>query len=62
MTCPICKNRIGFVGGMCIECGYNHLTHKYDWIEVSTDVLREIVPEHIFYALVMTHKDMKKRQ
>lgn len=61
MECPICKNTIGFVCGTCIQCGYNHLSHKFDWIEVNTDILREIVPEHIFYALIMTHEKYNKR-
>ena len=34
MECPICKNRIGFNCGTCIECGYNYLSNKFDFIKV----------------------------
>jgi len=34
MECPKCGNKIGFSFGTCCECGYNHISNKYDWIKV----------------------------
>lgn len=28
MECPICKNKLGFNCGTCIECGYNYGNFK----------------------------------
>lgn len=62
MTCPICKNTMGFVCGTCSECGYNYIDHTYHFIEVSTEVLKRIVPPEIFDYLVTEHERFKKRE
>ena len=61
MECPICKNKIGFVCGTCIDCGYNQLNHAYDFIEVSTEILEQIVSPEMFDYLVAEHERFKKR-
>lgn len=61
MECPICKNKIGFVCGTCIDCGYNQLDHTYHFIEVSTEILKQIVSPNMFYYLVAEHERFKKR-
>ena len=61
MECPICKNRIGFICGTCIECGYNHYDHTYNFITVRTEILEQIIPPEIFDYLVSEHEKFKKR-
>ena len=61
MECPICKNRIGFAFGTCVECGYNYLDFTFHKIEVNTDVLKSLLPEDVFWQLVEEHEKMKRR-
>ena len=56
MECPICKNKMGFAVGTCIECGYNHLDHSYHTIEVNADILKHLVDEETFWWLVLEHE------
>lgn len=56
MECPICKNKIGFAFGTCIECGYNHLDNSYHTIEVNAEILKSIVDEDTFWWLVSEHE------
>lgn len=37
--CPHCGNSYGFVCGTCCSCGWNHLSHKFDWVRVYVDHL-----------------------
>ena len=60
MECPICKNKYGFVCGTCIDCGYNHIDHEFEFIKVSTEVLKHIVSPEIFERLVAEHLYHKK--
>lgn len=46
--CESCGNRIGFVFGVCIDCGWNHITKQYFSINVVVDELR---PEDRFYLV-----------
>lgn len=62
MECPICKNRMGFVCGTCIECGYNHDDHTYHFIEVSTEILEQIISPEMFWYLIAEHEESKKRK
>ena len=62
MTCPICKNTMGFACGTCIDCGYNQYDHTYHFIEVSTEILEQIVSPEIFWYLVAEHERFKKRK
>lgn len=39
--CPHCGNQFGFAFGMCCECGFNHLSNKFDFIKVYTQNLGE---------------------
>ena len=41
MICKKCKNKQGFVFGVCNECGFNNLTEQFDWIKVQVDDLPE---------------------
>lgn len=59
--CPICKNTMGFVCGTCIDCGYNQIDHTFHFIEVSTEVLEQIVSPAMFDFLVAEHEKSKKR-
>lgn len=61
MVCPICKNTMGFSFGICIDCGYNHDDHTYYFIEVSTEILEQIVSPEMFDYLVAEHERFKKR-
>lgn len=61
MTCPICKNTMGFVCGTCCNCGYNYLDRTYHTIEVSTEILEQIVSPEMFEYLVAEHERFKKR-
>lgn len=61
MECPICKNKIGFAFGTCVECGYNHLDFTFHKIEVNTEVLKALLPEDIFWQLIEEHEKMKRR-
>lgn len=56
MECPICKNKIGFAVGTCIQCGYNHLDHSYRTIEINTDILKSLVDEETFNWLLYEHE------
>ena len=56
MECPICKNKIGFNCGTCIECGYNYLKHDFEFIKVNVDILENIVPENILEELLYQHQ------
>ena len=61
MECPICKNKLGFNCGICIECGYNYLNGKFEHIRVYVDDLKNIVPLDILEELIEEHKKFKKR-
>ena len=38
-VCPNCQNKIGFVFGTCIECGFNHISNTFKWIKVYVSEL-----------------------
>ena len=61
MECPICKNRIGFNCGTCIECGYNYLSNKFDFIKVYVSDLEKYLPEDICDLLINEHEKYKRR-
>lgn len=56
MECPKCGNKIGFSFGMCIDCGYNYNTNKYDRIKVSTNILKTYLPTEIYEYLLKQHE------
>jgi hypothetical protein len=39
VSCPHCQNKMGFVCGMCIDCGYNYLMNEFNFIKVYVDDL-----------------------
>lgn len=57
MECPMCKNTIGFNCGTCIECGYNHLKHDFDFIKVNVDILENFIPEDILAELLWQYQN-----
>lgn len=61
MECPICKNRIGFNCGTCIECGYNYLSNKFDFIKVYVSDLERYLPKDVCDSLVDEHEKYKRR-
>ena len=62
MECPKCGNTIGFGFGTCVECGYNYLDNTYRYIKVDTEILKQLVPLHVFKFLVKEHdKRFKNR-
>lgn len=61
MECPICKSKIGFAYGTCINCGYNQLDHTYHTIKVNTEILEQIASPETFNYLVMEHERRHKR-
>lgn len=56
MECPKCGNKIGFAFGMCVDCGYNHNTQKYDRIKVSTNILKRYLPKELYVYLLKQHE------
>lgn len=62
MICPICKNTMGFVCGMCINCGYNQHTNEFEKIEVNVKVLEALLPIETVWYLVDEHKKWKTRR
>lgn len=61
MECPICKNKIGFNCGTCIECGYNYLSNNFEFIEVSVKVLAQLIPQNICDSLVKEHEKYRSK-
>ena len=61
MNCPICKNEYGFSCGTCIDCGFNYIDKTFHKIEVSTEVLKRLLPKDIVYTLIEEHKILKSR-
>ena len=57
-VCPVCKNKCGFVFGMCIECGWNYLTNEFDKIEVRVGDL----PPELRAKLIDIHYNNKCRE
>jgi hypothetical protein len=33
-VCPHCQNKLGFVCGMCTDCGYNYITKEFNFVKV----------------------------
>jgi hypothetical protein len=60
MECPACKNKVGFVFGTCIRCGYNHLDNKYVRIEVDMEVLERYLPPYVLQSLIERHKQRQQ--
>lgn len=61
MICPICKNKMGFVCGTCIDCGYNQYTNEFERIEVSVKVLEALLPIETVRYLIDEHEKWKTR-
>lgn len=61
MTCPICKNTMGFVCGTCIECGYNSIDHEFHTIQVNVRELKMLLPDEIIDWLIEDHHMRKRR-
>lgn len=63
MECPVCKNRIGFVCGTCIDCGFDQISNEFKWIKVNTKVLKAILSENedLYYRLLEEHEHYKRR-
>ena len=61
MTCPICKNTMGFVCGTCIECGYNSIDHEFLTIQVNVRELKMLLPDEIVDRLIEDHHMRKRR-
>ncbi len=61
MECPICKNRIGFNCGTCIDCGYNFSDDSFKFIRVDTEILQYIISPHILNELIDEHLKSYKR-
>ena len=61
MECPICKNKYGFVCGTCIDCGYNSIDNEFEFIEIRTELLRQLVSPEMFELLVADHEKWKRK-
>jgi hypothetical protein len=46
-NCPHCFNPMGFVFGKCIECGFNHLSDRFNSIKVDVSDLPENVRDYL---------------
>ena len=62
MECPMCKNKVGFVFGTCLKCGYNNIDKKFTSIEVDTEVLERYLPPYVFYSLLERHEQRYKNR
>lgn len=38
-TCEVCGNKHGFKDGCCLDCGWNYVTSRFDFIRVSVEDL-----------------------
>ena len=54
--CPVCKNKIGFAFGTCIQCGYDHIEEKFSRIEVDMETLEALLDPYMLDLLVNKHK------
>lgn len=55
--CNKCENRVGFVNGTCIKCGWNHLESQCRTIRVDTDYL----PLATRHQLIKMHEERVER-
>jgi hypothetical protein len=60
MECPVCKNTRGFACGTCIECGFNYLDKTFHYIEIRTELLKQLVTPDVFAYLVAEHRRQKE--
>lgn len=61
--CPICKNTYGFAVGMCCNCGYNHISHKFERIEVYVEDLKLMgIDNNNIEDLIDMHYDNYKKE
>jgi hypothetical protein len=60
MKCPICGNKTGFTFGTCIDCGYNHIEHEFDWIKIDIKVLETLLSEEVLYYLLHRYEERYK--
>lgn len=60
MECPICKNKIGFAFGTCIECGYNHIKGEFSFINVYVSELEKYLPPEVCLSLIESHEKSKR--
>ena len=63
IKCPVCQNKFGFTFGICCNCGYNHISNRFEYIEVPVDILITLLKKEtdILY-LVERHYNNKKRK
>jgi hypothetical protein len=54
--CPVCKNKIGFAFGTCIQCGYDHIEEKFSRIEVDMETLEALLDPYTLDLLVNKHR------
>lgn len=38
-NCPKCNNTIGFAFGVCIDCGWNHISNEWSHIKVNPQMI-----------------------
>jgi hypothetical protein len=58
--CPVCKNKIGFAFGTCIQCGYDHIEEKFSRIEVDMEILERLLDPYTVEYLVRSHENKYK--
>jgi len=56
--CPKCGNTMGFAFGTCVDCGWNHLSNQFKFIQIWTDDL----PEEIQDYLIQKHANKYERR
>lgn len=61
MNCPICKNKMGFACGRCVECGFNYITGEFEVIKVNVKLLKTLLPQDIVYELIDEHEKAKRQ-
>ncbi len=47
--CPHCKNKLGFVCGVCTNCGFNCISHSFEWVKLWKDDLIDSIEEIHFW-------------
>ena len=47
--CPNCQNTMGFTFGTCIECGFNYINNKFEWVKVYVSELPVELRDYLIY-------------
>ncbi len=55
--CPVCGRFTGFYSTRCLECGYDHSKHEFEWIKVDVKYLKVIASIKVVEKLISKHRE-----